>query len=243
VLVHGGSALFEEGENFVAHLGLGNEWGDPVDSPRPVALPAGTVCVEVAAGSLHSLFLSGAGVVYSVGGGWEGPLGHGDEGSIAVPRPIAFNVRIESIAAGGAHSLAIDAHGAAWSWGWGRHGQLGHGDERSHNMPLRIAGLGGVVQVAAGAAHSLALCTDGTVCSFGRAADGQCGTSGGGAAVLVPTRVDALAALDVREVRASADTSAALVAAEPAAVLYRWGAVGSAVVPLPRAEAAPLAPG
>jgi len=238
-LAQGGSALCEEGETFIAHLGLGEDWGEPISSPRPAVLPA--ACIEVAAGALHSLFLCSAGVVYSCGGGWEGPLGHGDQGSHAIPRPLALGVHVANIAAGSAHSLAADAQGAVWSWGWGRHGQLGHGDERSQSSPCRIAGLGGVVQVAAGAAHSLALATDGTVYSFGRASAGQCGHGACGEhapGVLVPVRVDALAHIQVREVRASADTSAACIAA----LVYRWGTLdASNAVPLPilDAEGAP----
>ena len=79
VRAHGGSAMCEEGDTFIAHLGIGCEWGSPIDVAREVALPSTAACLEVAAGRLHSLFLCDAGAVYSVGGGWEGVLGHGDE--------------------------------------------------------------------------------------------------------------------------------------------------------------------
>lgn len=89
VLACGGSSLYEEGETFVAHLGLGEdrEWGEPVSTPQPVAC-AGQA-VEVGCGALHSLILCADGALLSFGGGWEGVLGHGDEASLSVPRPIA----------------------------------------------------------------------------------------------------------------------------------------------------------
>jgi len=226
VLARGESGMCEEGEFFIGHLGVGEEWGEPVTSWKTVALPsAAQPCKEVAAGDLHSLFLCQGGMVLSCGGGWEGVLGHGDEGTTAIPRPIAAlaHVTIQRVAAGGAHSLAVAEGGKLYSWGWGRHGQLGLGDQGTQLSPRHVESIEGVVQVAAGKAHSLALCSDGAVYSFGRATAGQCGQGVCGAAtpaVLVPTRVTALDGRAVREVQASADGSSALVAS---AALYRWG--------------------
>lgn len=244
----GGSAMCEEGEMWIGHLGADEEWGDEVTTPTTVSLPAGIHLVEVAAGNLHSLFLSDEGVVFSCGFGCEGPLGHGTEASLAVPRPLAAlaDVRVNCIAAGGAHSLAVCVQGAVWSWGWGRYGQLGHGDELAQLTPRRIDALRKpIAQVAAGSAHSLALGADGMVYSFGRSAMGACGHSACAASVVVPTRVNALAFERVREVHAHAHASVALVASKSALVRYEWGTLpGGATVPLPtmRAETAADAP-
>lgn len=89
VLSMGDSSLMEEGEAWLGHLGQGVEWGDRVASPTPVSLPQKCEIVGVAAGSLHSLFLCSSGSIYSCGFGCEGPLGHGDEGSLSIPRPLA----------------------------------------------------------------------------------------------------------------------------------------------------------
>ena len=141
VLACGGSSLCEEGETFVAHLGLGEdcEWGEPVATPTPVVTTCLGPAVEVGCGALHSLILCADGALLSFGGGWEGVLGHGDEATLSVPRPIAglSDVRVDSIAAGGSHSLALVA-GALWSWGWNRHGQLGHGDSHARHTPCRV---------------------------------------------------------------------------------------------------------
>jgi len=141
VLVCGGSALQDEGETFVAHLGLGVEWGAPIAAPTPLAAnPELGQAHAVAAGSLHSLILSQTGQVWSCGAGWEGPLGHGNEASLCVPTriPALADVPISMIAAGRAHSLAISADGALYSWGWGKSGQLGHGDRASVHVPRRV---------------------------------------------------------------------------------------------------------
>jgi len=228
VFAMGDSSLSEEGELWLGHLGHGVEWGERVATPTAVRLPAGNVIVEVAAGNLHSLFLGSSGTVFSCGFGCEGPLGIGDERSVAIPRPVTAldGLRVQSIAAGDAHSLALCSQGAVWSWGWGRWGQLGHGDQSKQLSPRRIATLTApVVQVAAGGAHSLALGADGAVFSFGSDAHGQCGHGTSATRVLLPTRVEALARLVVCEVRATANTSAALVGEEPT-ILYAWGQLG-----------------
>lgn len=223
VVAKGASSLEEEGEYFLGHLGIGIEWGEPVEVTA-CELPSdcGAV-VEVAAGQLHSLFLCLSGAVLSCGGGWEGALGHGDHGSASVPRPLLAlgEVKVQHIAAGNSHSLAVAEGGAVWSWGWGKHGQLGHGDEKSQLKPCRISALAAedVVQVAGGAAHSLALTRAGRVFSFGRSHLGQCG-HGTDASVLEPCCVAALQGMRVREVAASGDGSGAIV---DEGLRYAWG--------------------
>jgi len=227
--------MVDEGQTFLCHLGLGKEfeWGEPVLDPAPVLLPASLS--EVASGNLHSLFLSSDGGVWSCGAGWDGPLGHGDESSLSVPRPISAlaALKIERIAAGGAHSLAISELGGLWSWGWGRYGQLGHGDECSHHVPRHFMGMHTVrfVQVAAGDAHSLAACSRGHAYSFGRAEHGQCGHGGDSTCrpasnQLVPHIIAALEGKHVREVAAIGDLSAAVDSVD---TLYTWG-TGSGTV-------------
>jgi len=225
VLACGGSSLCEEGDTFVAHLGLGedHEWGEPVTTPTPVAT-TNPGPIEVGAGSLHSLILCADGSLLSCGGGWEGVLGHGDEAALSVPRPIAglVGVRVERIAAGGAHSLALVA-GGLWSWGWNRHGQLGHGDSRARHTPCRVVAASSLrlVQVAAGSAHSLALCERGHCHTFGRSHLGQCGHGSGPSSSvdeLLPRCVPTLKGL--RSLSATGDVSAAMVSETER---YAWG--------------------
>jgi len=223
-LSSGDSALEEEGECFIAHLGLGEEWGMPVERPTAMSLPEGSAPImEVAAGDMHSLLLDRSGAVWSCGGGWEGPLGHGDPASSAVPRPILAlaAVRIDRIAAGGVHSLALSETGQVWSWGWGIYGQLGHGDTRSLSAPRRIeAAPPAVVQISAGHAHTLLVCRTGRVYTCGRAEAGQLGHGGEGPQ-LTPLAVESLAATQVVEAHAQADCCHAL---GRGGERYAWGA-------------------
>lgn len=226
------SQLYEEGECFIAHLGLGEEWGELVEKPTAMMLPdeSGSI-VEVAAGNLHSLLLGSSGSIWSVGAGWEGPLGHGDMASTAIPRPVVglSSVRIERIAAGDVHSLALSGTGEVWSWGWGAYGQLGHGATASLTTPRRIEHLPCVVQISAGSSHSLFVCSRGRVHTCGRADDGQCGhgpARGARAAEqpepeLLPRVVEALAGLQVVAARAEGEASYAVVRSGER---YAWGA-------------------
>ena len=187
VLVSGSSALHEEGEVFVAHLGLGEVWGAPVASPTPLNVPI-LRATAAAAGSLHSLLLDRDGAVWSCGAGWEGPLGHGDEATVPVPRRISsLAVAVQSIAAGAAHSLAVCSGGQVYAWGWGRHGQLGHGGRSSVLSPRRVEAVSPptrAIQAAAPpplAAHTRALGCLHCRCRRGR--EGRRGGAGGRGAV------------------------------------------------------------
>mmetsp|Transcript_37878 Transcript_37878/g.121885 ORF Transcript_37878/g.121885 Transcript_37878/m.121885 type:complete len:346 (+) Transcript_37878:57-1094(+) len=254
VLVCGGSALQDEGETFVAHLGLGVEWGAPIAAPTPLAAnPELGQAHAVAAGSLHSLILSQTGQVWSCGAGWEGPLGHGNEASLCVPTriPALADVPISMIAAGRAHSLAISADGALYSWGWGKSGQLGHGDRASVHVPRRVEAIAPplvALQVVAGDAHTVVLCGTGHVYTFGQALHGQCGHGAcgcEGVAVpdqLTPRRVDALKHTRVVRVGAAADMTTAVTSSGGT---FSWGHLPGCTgcVPLPTpAPAAGRAP-
>lgn len=175
--------MHEEGEVFVAHLGLGEVWGAPVASPTPLNVP-GLRATAAAAGSLHSLLLDRDGAVWSCGAGWEGPLGHGDEATVPVPRRISsLAVAVQSIAAGAAHSLAVCSGGQVYAWGWGRHGQLGHGGRSSVLSPRRVEAVSlptRAIQAAAPpplAAHTRALGCLHCRCRRGR--EGRRGGAGG----------------------------------------------------------------
>ena len=175
----GGSELYEEGLAFVGHLGLGDEWGEPVSEPRPmlfglqVSLPC--CVVAVAAGNLHSLVLCEDGSLYSCGGGWEGPLGLGDQASHAHLQQVSAlaSERIVAVAAGAAHSLAITREGSLYTWGWGAKGQLGHGGTTSEMTPRLLTALSSTIieHIAAGPTHSIASACGGAV-QFGTTPDG-----------------------------------------------------------------------
>ena len=98
--------------------------------------------VAIAAGRNHSVLLSAAGSVFTLGDGSAGQLGHGGRRSETKPRPVAAlaGLEVETIAAGGDHTAALTRRGLLYTWGSGSSGQLGHGDDRADQLvPRRLA--------------------------------------------------------------------------------------------------------
>ena len=160
-------------------LGQGDADDPPI--PRVVEALQGVHISAVAAGNSHSLALSGAGALYSFGGGVYGELGHGDTHDQLAPRLIAAfqGVRVSVVAAGGLYTLALSEVGVVYSFGDGLYGCLGHGDQADQHTPRPIAALQGVrlVAVAAGERHSLVVSAAGRLYSFGYSGFGQLGHS------------------------------------------------------------------
>ena len=116
-------------------------------APQRVRLPPDVVVVAVAAGTEHSIFLDGAGAMYSCGWGLYHQLGHGTTSNIFTPRKITRVLQRQlatqdsnsthgdpqpqccptfvHVACGTWHSAAMDQQGRLFSWGWGKFGQLG----------------------------------------------------------------------------------------------------------------------
>lgn len=114
----GGGALWDEGEVFVAHLGRGIEWGDADPLPAAVTGLEGVHAVEVAAGDMHSMVVGDDGCVYSAGAGWEGSLGHCDQGCLPY-----FQVRFAAPSANPSDPLLLLlTHGHPYSGGPGTFG-------------------------------------------------------------------------------------------------------------------------
>jgi alpha-tubulin suppressor-like RCC1 family protein len=132
-----------------------------VATPGLVSALSHVRVVEVSAGGLHSIAVTGKGALYTWGAGRDGKLGHGDIASRPLPVCVAAlrGVRISRVSAGDSHSLAVAADGSLYSFGLGESGRLGHGDEKSVHVPRRVQGLRGakVLAIAAGTYHSIAL--------------------------------------------------------------------------------------
>jgi alpha-tubulin suppressor-like RCC1 family protein len=194
-------------------LRLGHGDADDQHIPRVVDALQGVHISAVAAGDTHSFALSGAGALYSFGGGAFGALGHGDTHDQLAPRLIAAlqGVRVSVVAAGALHTLALSEVGVVYSFGLGQYGCLGHGDIADQHTPRPIAALYGVrvVAVAAGGHHSLVVSAAGRLYSFGYSGHGQLG-HGDRANQLAPRLVVALQGVRVSAVAAGEDHSLAL---------------------------------
>ena len=214
-----GGAVLSCGYGWEGQLGHGDKENQL--APKVVAALEGRRIVQVAAGDIHSLFLTEGGAVLSCGFGWDGRLGHGDKETQLVPKLVAaLDGRcVVQVAAGSScHSLFLAEGGTVLSCGDGWCGQLGHGDEENQLVPKLVTALEGrrVVQVAAGSAHSLFLTEGGAVLSCGFGLVGQLG-HGDKNHQLVPKLVVALEGRRVVQVAACMGNS--LFLAEGGAVL------------------------
>eukprot|EP00947_MAST-08B_sp_MAST-8B-sp1_P004750 g4750.t1 len=140
--------------------------------PKLIEALSGVRVCAVSAGSVHSLFLTEDGKVYSCGIGRDGRLGHGNAEHQHVPKLIEAlsGVRVCAVSAGGGYSLFLTEDGKVYSCGFGVYGRLGHGNEEHQDVPKLIEALSGVrvCAVSAGTAHSLFLTEDGKAYSCGR---------------------------------------------------------------------------
>jgi hypothetical protein len=144
LFLDGCGAVWSCGGGWEGVLGLGDESSHAV--PRHIRSLAAVRVERVAAGSAHSLALTSDGAVWSWGWGRHGQLGHGDRGSLLVPRRIEAleGTPIIQIAAGTAHTIANCARGRLFSFGRGGGGQCGHACTADELLPRPIDALAGV---------------------------------------------------------------------------------------------------
>ncbi len=174
------------GHNSAAQVGQGdNPPGPDYLEPTPMADLEGIV--QIAAGGIHALALSGDGKVY----GW-GQNGHGQVGvgrrSVAVTSPVLLTglTDIVQVAAGYDSSFALGADGTVYVWGNNDRGQLGLGESGFENRrlaPVELEAMNGrkIVAIHSGSSadHVFARAEDGTVYGWGRNSSGQLGLGDG----------------------------------------------------------------
>ena len=199
-----------------------------VGSLRGVRTPV--YAVAVAAGETHSLVLTHDGAVLSFGQGAKGQLGHGDSGTVFVPKEIEalHGVRVVAVAAGASHSMVLTDQGMVLSFGNGTHGQLGHGHSGYLFHPMAIEALRGMraVAIAAGYNHSMVLTSAGAVLTFGCGSDGQLGHYGN-EPQLLPKVVEKLRDVRVLAIAAGDRQMAAITDGGDAVHFGRSGGIGS----------------
>lgn len=100
---------------------------------------------QLSAGNDHILILTINGMVYSMGTGSRGELGHGKLESEQQPKLIESltPLVVVQVACGGWHSVALTDNGDVYLWGWNKYGQLGNcceiGEILDVPIPLDIA--------------------------------------------------------------------------------------------------------
>eukprot|EP01084_Bolivina_argentea_P201206 343968_1 len=113
--------------------------------------------------SMHSLFLSSSGNVWSCGLNNCGQLGLGHEKNISTPTLIKYfvenKIKVIDIASGSHHSLCIDSKNTIYSWGDNGVGQGGLGSKEIALIPKIIETLKNehIVTIKCGSTHSYAM--------------------------------------------------------------------------------------
>jgi len=146
--------LFTWGDEWEGALGngifgwsFGGKDAQQVDTPAPVALPAGVT--QLVASETNGFALLSNGKVAVWGANDYGQLGDGSGDWLARPFVLPGPTGITQVAAHGFHVLAVDSSGAVWAWGDNNDGEAGDGTAGGDvPFPQRVPGLSGVVQVA-----------------------------------------------------------------------------------------------
>ena len=167
------------GQNEYGQLGTGNTTDS--SSPVPViGLPSGVV--SVAAGSLSTCALTGAGNVWCWGDNSSGQLGNGTftQSNIPVelldPSGNSSLSDIAQIAAGQNHACAVTNAGAALCWGDNSKGELGNDSVNGSDIPVMVSGLSSNIStISAGSEFTCAVTTAEAALCWGEGGSGQLG--------------------------------------------------------------------
>jgi alpha-tubulin suppressor-like RCC1 family protein len=170
LFVKNDGTLWAMGSDYSGELGDGTSSGY---TPNPIPTAVASNVVAVAAGGLHSLFVTSDKTLHAMGNNEFGQLGNGTASDSTLPITVASNV--VAMAAGGYHSLFIDVNGTLWAMGNNQYGQLGDGTTDNRDLPVSVAS--NVVAVAAGEYYSLFVKTGGTLWAMGENCYGQLGNS------------------------------------------------------------------
>ena len=186
-------SVFAFGYNYRGQLGVG------VTEERlvPTLLRGeleNKLVLQVAAGCIHTVFVTADGLVFSCGYNYSGQLGVGDTETRLVPTLVTGQLQGKTavyVAAGNHHTLSITADGSLFAWGSNDFGQLGVGDTEDRSVPTQVTGLQGkqVVHVAAGNRHTICTTADGSVFTWGDGESGKLGLGDDRSNKLVPALV------------------------------------------------------
>jgi alpha-tubulin suppressor-like RCC1 family protein len=215
--------LFTWGDEWEGALGngifgwnLAGKDAQQVDTPAPVALPAGVT--QLVALETDGIALLSNGTVAVWGSNEHGQLGDGSRDARARPYVLPGLTGITQVTGHLYNVIALDSSGAVWVWGDNSYGEAGNGTLGGDVLlPRRVPGLSGVVQVAAGNGSDYALRSDGTVRAWGDNNDGELG-DGTTVSRVFPVQVAGLTGIS--KIAAGAATAYAI---RPDGSVMAWG--------------------
>ncbi|KAL6563738.1 hypothetical protein OROGR_002697 [Orobanche gracilis] len=226
--------LYTWGDGHFGILGHGNEVRHWV--PKRVNGPLEGIHVSsISCGPWHTAVVTSAGQLFTFGDGTFGALGHGDRGSVSIPREVGSlkGLRTVRAACGVWHTAAVVevmvesssssncSSGKLFTWGDGDKCRLGHGDKESKLVPTCVAALvePNFCQVACGHSLTVALTTSGRIYTMGSPVYGQLGNPQ--ADGKLPSRVEGkIAKSFVEEIACGAYHVAVLTSKTE---VYTWG--------------------
>src|ERR1035437_3389934 len=121
------------GYNNEGELGNGNN----TEQHSPVLVTSNVVAV--AAGYLHSLFVTADGPLWAMCYNNEGQLGNGN--TTDQHSPVLVTSNVVAVAVGASHSLFVKADGTLWAMGYNGDGELGIGNTTDQHSPVSVSGL------------------------------------------------------------------------------------------------------
>lgn len=157
--------LFSWGRNRVGELGLGEEIGDFVPTPRQIGNKSNWV--YVLAGRASSYAINTDGELFAWGSNSNGQLGIGNNENKSIPQLVGTSNNWTNVVSNGGHVLAINTEGEIYAWGDNSYGQLGLGHQIRQNTPQQVGTFSNWIKVSAGAANSLAINSKNEIFSWG----------------------------------------------------------------------------
>ncbi|RHW71201.1 BTB/POZ domain/Regulator of chromosome condensation (RCC1) repeat [Trypanosoma brucei equiperdum] len=132
--------------------------------PQVVRVPTEHKLVRIHAGQWHSGAINAAGELFTWGVGYQGRLGHGDNGPVMRPKKVVGALtgrHVVDVACGSFHTVALTDRGAVYCWGDNTSGQCGaRPTTDTITSPYRVVNLefvaGGVARaIACGRQHTV----------------------------------------------------------------------------------------
>jgi len=137
VALQGDGTVWTWGANGSGQLGIGVDGGT---RNYPVRAGGGILpyVIGIGVGYDYTMAVDTNGTVWTWGGGGNGCLGHGTNGSTNIPVAVTGLSNMVAVSGGNYHSMAVGADGTLWSWGNNGNGRLGDGTTAARWSPVQV---------------------------------------------------------------------------------------------------------